>query len=843
MRGSSKPAWTKPERPALPATGPAVDGKFLSFDGERFHVKGVTYGTFAAGSLGLFPARDRLRRDFEAMAEAGVNTARTYTLPALEVLDLAEEADIKLLMGMWWEDPLYHAPPTREAWNEMEREARGIVSDAASSFAGHPALLGFVLANEIPAPIVRWHGRKKVERLLKDLYETGKEAAPEALFSYANYPTTGYLDTSFLDFDCFNVFLEDETSFRRYLSQLQIDAGDRPLVLTELGLDSFSHGEAKQAEVAGWQLRVARERGLAGTCVFSWTDEWHVAGEKVEDWGFGVTDEDRNPKPVLEVVSDHYRKSLTDLRARWPKVSVVVCAYNAEETVGECLESLEKLEYPDYEVVVVDDGSSDATAEIAEGYPVRLVSGGRLGLSGARNLGMESASGDVVAYIDADAKADPDWLAYLALALEAPDAAGAGGPNVAPPDDPPVAQCVACSPGRPVHVLLDNERAEHVPGCNMAFWKDRLKEASGFDPVYRAAGDDADVCWKLQDRGYDIRFHPSALVWHRHRATVRGFWRQQLGYGKAEALVARSHPDKFNTLGHAIWRGVIYAPTSLLPRRHRIYFGHLGEAAYQRIYRERSNLKTITFLYVILGLFLLAFLDLHLLWLPASMFLALVAALGFQGVKVARMKKLEPAWRMGAVIGLLTLLQPIARELGRLRARGIPFSKNGLRSADAPSFDTLGPDIFASEGVDDRPAFVERLRGWLRAKNFRTRASLEWERADLVCDSAFFWRANLVSFAQRGTLYLGLSRKLRTARLAWPAVAVLLIGMWPPNAVAWVANFGSEGRVFWSPGLAVGGAAAFAALVLAEWWLFGWRLRRALTEKPGGALREGSGGR
>ena len=55
-------------------------------------------------------------------------------------------------------------------------------------------------------------------------------------------------------------------------------------------------------------------------------------------------------------------------------------------------------------------------------------------------------------------------------------------------------------------MLLDDERAEHVPGCNMAFWRERLLEIGGFDPIYRVAGDDVDVCWKLLDRGYDIRF-------------------------------------------------------------------------------------------------------------------------------------------------------------------------------------------------------------------------------------------------------------------------------------------------------------------------------------------------
>ena len=104
----------------------------------------------------------------------------------------------------------------------------------------------------------------------------------------------------------------------------------------------------------------------------------------------------------------------------------------------------------------------------------------------------------------------------------------------------------------------------------MAFWRERLLEIGGFDPIYRAAGDDVDVCWKLLDRGYEIRFHPSALVWHRRRNSVKAFWRQQLGYGKAEALVEHNHLDKFNSFGQATWQGVIYGPTSMLSAGARL---------------------------------------------------------------------------------------------------------------------------------------------------------------------------------------------------------------------------------------------------------------------------------
>lgn len=587
--------------------GPVVDGKFLSFDGCRFYVRGVTYGTFAASELGLFPDEDRVRRDFEMMAASNINTVRTYTVPEPRVLELAEETGLKLLMGVWWDDPRYLASPTTESWRRMAGEARSAVGQAAAEYGDHPAVLGLVVGNEIPGQVVRWHGRRRVEQMLRGVYEAGKEAAPDALFSYANYPTTGYLDTSFFDFDCFNVFLEEEQDYRRYLAQLQAEAAERPVILSELGLDSGTHGEGGQAEVLEWQLRGALEYGFVGTCVFSWTDEWWVGGEKVEGWSFGLTREDREEKPALGTVSGHYGGGLIGSREEWSRVSVVVCAYNAEETLGECLSSLGRLDYPDYEVLVVDDGSSDATAEVAARFPVRLISGGRRGLSGARNVGIEHATGEVVAYIDADARADADWLTHLVVGLDPPDAAGCGGPNVSPPEDSLLSRCIAQAPGGAIHVLLDNERAEHVPGCNMAFWRERLLEIGGFDPIYRAAGDDVDVCWKLQDLGYTIRFHPSALVWHHARSGIRGFWRQQVGYGRAEALVAREHPDKFNALGQAIWRGVIYGPSSVLPGRSFIYSGRFGEAPFQRLYQERSGLHVLPVLYLILGLLVLTF--------------------------------------------------------------------------------------------------------------------------------------------------------------------------------------------------------------------------------------------
>src|SRR5215218_7724320 len=639
------------------------------------------------------------------MVAAGINTVRTYTVPGPEIVDLAEEEGLKLLVGVWWNDPRYLDPTARGSWEKMAAEARAAVREAAESHAGHPAILGFVVGNEIPGPVIRWHGRRRIENLLRSLHETGKDAAPEALFSYANYPTTQYLVTSYFDFDCFNVFLEEESAYRRYLAQLQVSTGDRPLMLTELGLDSGG-GEHRQADSLEWQLREAMELGLAGTCIFSWTDEWWVGGYRVEGWYFGLTRENREPKPALKILGDYYRRKPSELREEWPRASVVVCAYQAEDTIEECLRSLTELDYPDYEVLVVDDGSTDATAQIARSFPVRLLSKDRLGLSGARNVGLEQAEGEFVAYIDADAQADSDWLTYLALLLEVPGTAGAGGPNPVPPDDPPVAQCVARAPGGPIHVLLDDERAEHVPGCNMAFWRERLLEIGGFDPIYRAAGDDVDVCWKLLDRGYDIRFHPSALVWHRRRDSVKAFWRQQLGYGKAEALVERNHPDKFNSLGQATWRGVVYGPNSILASRGRVYVGQFGDAPFQRLYSGQNYFNPLWAPYLVLYLLLPALLNPYLLVMPAAGLTALTAVYVWRGVAIGRRERLRPMWRLGPLLGLLYFLPYLARAWGRLNAQSPHVSPRTGRSSWP--LRSAGGKIFLTEHVDEvgRTAFL-----------------------------------------------------------------------------------------------------------------------------------------
>ena len=93
----------------------------------------------------------------------------------------------------------------------------------------------------------------------------------------------------------------------------------------------------------------------------------------------------------------------------------------------------------------------------------RVLSTENRGLATARNLGLETARGKIVAYLDSDAYPDRDWLKHLTATLREGEHAGVGGPNIPPEDDGWVADCVAYSPGGPIHVLLSDRVAEHVP--------------------------------------------------------------------------------------------------------------------------------------------------------------------------------------------------------------------------------------------------------------------------------------------------------------------------------------------------------------------------------------------
>src|SRR5262249_34110354 len=155
------------------------------------------------------------------------------------------------------------------------------------------------------------------------------------------------------------------------------------------------------------------------------------------------------------------------------------------------------------------------------------------------------------------------------------------------PDDGRLADCVAAAPGQPTHVLESDQVAEHIPGCNMAYRREALEAINGFDPIFRQAGDDVDLCWRLQQAGMWITFAPRAFVCHRRRQDPKAYLRQQAGYGAAEALLRFKHPAKFNVLGGGKWRGMLYGASlrGLRLGGPIIYRGTFASGLFQCVYQ------------------------------------------------------------------------------------------------------------------------------------------------------------------------------------------------------------------------------------------------------------------
>jgi glycosyltransferase involved in cell wall biosynthesis len=684
---------------AAPVAGsmqrPTVRGKFLFAGDEKLWVRGVTYGTFRPDAAGhLVPPPEVVRADFAEMARNGINAVRTYTLPPRWLLDLAQEAGLRVMVGLWWEQFVTFLD-SRGRRCAIEQKVR----EGVRSLAGHPALLCYAIGNEISPSIVRWHGRRRIEKFIHRLVKAVKAVDPTALVTYVNYPTTEYLQLPWLDLVCFNVYLESREKLEAYLARLQNLADERPLLMAEIGLDSRRHGEARQSEVMRWQVQSAWDAGCCGMFAFAWTDEWFCGGYDITDWDFGLVRRDRTPKPALAAVRDAYAGAPFDsrgaavTRGSWPRISVVVCSYNGSRTIRDTMEGLQRVDYPNFEVIVVNDGSTDRTPEIVSEYPVRLISTENRGLSSARNTGCDAATGEIIAYIDDDAYPDPHWLRYLALEYLRSVVVGVGGPNLPPPGDGSIADCVANSPGGPVHVLLTDRVAEHIPGCNMSFRRSALVAVGGFDPVYRAAGDDVDLCWRLQEKGGVIGFAPAAVVWHHRRNSVRTYWKQQRGYGKAEALLERKWPERYNAAGHLSWKGRLYGrgwTLSLASLGGRIYRGMWNTAPFQSLYeRGPGTLLALPLMpewYLVVGA-LAGLVLLGIGWRPllfALPFLAVATAAPIaQALLSAGRARFTSAHsradrvRLFVLTAYLHLMQPMARLVGRIDHGLVPWRHRG----------------------------------------------------------------------------------------------------------------------------------------------------------------------
>lgn len=806
-----------------------VDGKFFRLGDKKFYVKGVAYGPLPPNAQGQpFASPEQTALDLDQVRELGATVVRVYNIPPRWLLDLAETRGLKVLVDIPWNKHLSFDSQGRRD------EAREAVRNAVLACGRHPAVFAFSIANEIPPDIIRWNGAQAAADFIDELVYEARRVDPECLCTYSNYPPTEFLHPRATDFVTFNVYLHQEPAFKNYLARLQMMADGKPLLLGETGIDSLREGEASKCEMLSWQIENSFRAGLAGAIIFTFTDEWYRNGKRVEDWQMGLVSSDRKPKDSFFAVQKMFRAAPYFPVAKSPKVSIVVASYNGERTLKPCLESLQRLNYPDYEIILVDDGSTDATQKIVE--EVGRVGGGapslageerrarsdtphppliyirhekNFGLSVARNTGIAAATGEMIAFTDSDCRADEDWLYYLVGSLEGSEFAGMGGPNLLPPDDSRVAAAVMVSPGGPAHVMLTDREAEHIPGCNMAFYKQALEGIGGFDPIFTRAGDDVDVCWRLQQAGCKIGFSPAAFVWHYRRSTVGAYLKQQEGYGEAEALLVRKHPENFNTFGGGLWQGRIYAPAKfgVELRAPVIYHGLFGSAGFQKIYTSApaTTLMLCTtleyHLFVVLPLWILTGIFQQLL--PVAVF-ALALPLGVCALAGAQaaLPKNKIEWWSRPLVALLYFLQPIVRGLARYQGR---LAQRPLKMASQESLDSLAlfhggkslaeVQYWANERVD-RVDYIAAIVRELQTRGWPNKSDGGWNDFDVEVIGGRWSRLLLVTVAEdhppkqqlvRCRLNAVWSFQAKVAFWALLALELLFIGMigfrspWPWN--------------------------------------------------------------
>ena len=232
-------------------------------------------------------------------------------------------------------------------------------------------------------------------------------------------------------------------------------------------------------------------------------------------------------------------------------ISIIVIVYNGEETIGDCLESLMKLTYPSEkrEVIVVDNASTDTTPSIIKQYPVQYIYEPRRGRAIARNTGVQAASGEYLAFIDADCIAESPWVNQIMGRFSNDDAIGA------------VAGAVLAEPVNPIEryiayrKIVDQEKMLEPGRCcsppfaltaNLVLRKKVFETIGLFDqerlPI---TGEDADLCWRMQWAGFKLAYEPSAKVWHKHRSSIASLFKQVYGYGFSNVSLFAKHRVHF----------------------------------------------------------------------------------------------------------------------------------------------------------------------------------------------------------------------------------------------------------------------------------------------------------
>ncbi len=227
-----------------------------------------------------------------------------------------------------------------------------------------------------------------------------------------------------------------------------------------------------------------------------------------------------------------------------PVISIIIPVYNGRQTIAACIQALLAQDYPQaqYEIIVVDNNSTDGTDEIVTHYPVKLLYERTIQTPAAtRNRGIREAKGEILVFVDADCIASPTLLQNLTEPFDVSTVGAVVGSIEAYKPETLVEQYFA---DRNPYAFQGDESYVHLLTGNMACTKALIIQLGLFDE-HLSTAEDLDLGWRIQIVvGKEIIHRPGAIVKHKYRSTIRGLFNQYRRYGFSEILVDTMYRGK-----------------------------------------------------------------------------------------------------------------------------------------------------------------------------------------------------------------------------------------------------------------------------------------------------------
>ena len=248
-----------------------------------------------------------------------------------------------------------------------------------------------------------------------------------------------------------------------------------------------------------------------------------------------------------------------------PRISIIIPVYNRPQDIKACLDSLLRVDYPadKFEIIVVDDASTDETPDVVSRYPVDMIKNKENRQAPySRNLGAKMARGEILAFIDSDCLADRTWLRELVPAFKDQKIAAVGGIVESYYHTRPLDRYEQVRSSLKMGLWpkrsANNNPFFYVPSCNLMVRRDVFLQTGGFDESL-VVGEDVDLCWRVRDGGWHIDYLPFGRVFHRHRNRLTVFCRRRFDYGTSEPLLNRLYPHRVKQMVFSLWASMFWA--------------------------------------------------------------------------------------------------------------------------------------------------------------------------------------------------------------------------------------------------------------------------------------------